>query len=112
MKSASVLLIALVLSLTAVQQIRSADLGPTRTITFTVKPESGRDGYEVSVTLTYRFHICLGDEIRLDGYRSQQAPVAYWYKGKRYTESEAGPFNKGKDFTYNNCDIRDRKSVV
>ena len=96
------LIFSVLLFAVTVMQAQTAK-GPVRTTSFTVSPSG--DGYEVKVTLKYRFQICAGS-ITLDGFRSAHEPLAYWYEGKRYEQSAVKcPFKTKKDDLYMNLDF-------
>ncbi|GHT47144.1 hypothetical protein FACS189440_06830 [Bacteroidia bacterium] len=81
--------------------------GPVRNATFTAKPTEGKNGYEVRITMKYRFQLCAGD-VTLDCKRTAHEPLAYWVGGKRYTEAEIKggcKFKTDKSDLYPNLDF-------
>lgn len=87
-----VLAVASVIFFTLTAQAQSVK-GPEREIAFTVQPQGNKNGYEVKITLKYRFQLCV-DKITLDGYRTKHEPQAYWYNGKRYTYLDLDELNR------------------
>lgn len=84
--------VASVIFFTLTAQAQSVK-GPEREIAFTVQPQGNKNGYEVKITLKYRFQLCV-DKITLDGYRTKHEPQAYWYNNKRYTYLDLDELNR------------------
>ena len=83
------LFMSIVLSMMA--SIVWAQKGSVYTITTTMSPASGSNGFVSEVTLKYQFMICAGD-IKLAAARQNIRETAYIFGGKNYSANEVGGF--------------------